>query len=78
MADYIAMKIGRNFSPPAYLSFVVGSSGSISESDLQSVLNNGGLNLASAGGGISDLGGGRFVQSVFTNAVRFYLAQSVF
>ncbi|CAN0923550.1 GDSL esterase/lipase At5g55050 [Linum grandiflorum] len=56
MADYIALKMGRNFSPPAYLSFVAGNSGTISESDLQSVLNNGGLNFASIGGGISDYG----------------------
>ncbi|CAN0900831.1 GDSL esterase/lipase At1g29670, partial [Linum grandiflorum] len=37
------------------LSFVAGISGT-NTSDLQSLLNNGGLNLASLGGGISDFG----------------------
>ncbi|CAN1838892.1 GDSL esterase/lipase At5g55050 [Linum perenne] len=52
VADYIASKMGRNFSPPAFLSFVAGT-GVTYVSDLQSVLNNGGLNFASTGGGIS-------------------------
>ncbi|CAN0929475.1 GDSL esterase/lipase At5g55050 [Linum grandiflorum] len=55
MADYIALKMGLNFSPPAYLSFVAGTWGTYA-SDLQSVLNNGGLNFASTGGGTSDIG----------------------
>ncbi|CAN0840461.1 hypothetical protein LINGRAHAP2_LOCUS2828, partial [Linum grandiflorum] len=38
---WAAMKMGLNFSPPAYLSFVAGTSGT-NISDLQSVLNNGG------------------------------------
>ncbi|CAN0899880.1 GDSL esterase/lipase At2g19060 [Linum grandiflorum] len=45
MADYIA-----------YLSLVAGNPGPISESDLQTVLSNGGLNFASGGGGPSDFG----------------------
>ncbi|CAN0923553.1 GDSL esterase/lipase At5g55050 [Linum grandiflorum] len=63
MPDYIAMKMGLNFSPPAYLSLVAGPSGT-NISDLQIVLNNGGLNLASAGGGISDFGRRTFGQVV--------------
>ncbi|CAN0923549.1 GDSL esterase/lipase At5g55050, partial [Linum grandiflorum] len=63
VADYIAMKMGLNFSPPAYLSLVAGTSGT-NTSDLQIVVNNGGLNYASIGGGISDYGSRFYVQVV--------------